>query len=363
MYINYFSISISIGLVISFILFYKFPLLKKEIIKNNNRKISVVIPIRNEEKNIENLLNDLKKQTLNVYEIICVDDDSSDNSANIIKNYDVKYLFIKKLKAGWRGKPLACQKGAELASGDILIFLDADVRLKESAIESLISAYDRKKTPISVQPYHNVSNFYEYFSYFFNLIQICATSLSLYNNQSYTGFYGPVFLVERKMFLDNGGYSNVKANVLEDLHLAKFYKKINIDVDLLMGGNIISFTMYPNGFKQLLEGWSKNFSQVCASVNLKLFLMVFCWIGYLYSLPIEIVKALIFNNYYGLNFLISIYIITVIKLRKDTKKLGSFPFYISLFYPVFLFGFIIIFLLSIIKTYVLKNTTWKGRRL
>lgn len=187
--------------------------------------------------------------------------------------------------------------------------------------------------------------------------------MSVYNRTSYNGFYGPVFLIDKKLFLKNGGYEKVRNNVLEDLHLAKYYKSKDIDIELMMGSDEIQFTMYPNGFFQLLEGWSKNFSQACASVDVKLFFMVFLWIGYLISIPIEISKAIVFNNYYGLHFLIAIYVLSVLKLRKDTKKIGSFPLIISILYPFFLLGFVLIFFISIIKTYIFKNTTWKGRRM
>ncbi len=356
-------IAIIIGFIVSFFLFSKFPLLNKNSCKKKDYKISIIIPSRNEENNIDNILNDLEKQTYNIHEIICVDDNSQDNTADVIKKHNVKYLLVDNLKDDWKGKPWACQNGANIASGDILLFIDSDVRFSSTAVESLVSKYEKSNNPLSVQPYHVVNKFYEYFSYFFNLIQICATSLSIYKQEKYVGFYGPVFMIDKKLFLDNGGYEPVKDRVVEDLHLGKYYNSLSINVDLELGGDEIKFKMYPKGFFQLLEGWSKNFSQASVSIDLKLFLMVFFWVSYLSALPIEIRNSIVLNNYFSLIVEIIIYIITVIKLRKDTRKIGSFPFVISLLFPFYLVAFVVIFFYSLFKTYFFKSTTWKGRKL
>ena len=94
------------------------------------KKISIIVPVYNEEKTIKDVLNKviyvkipLKK------EIICIDDGSTDNSANIIKevitnnkNSDIKYIFKKN-----QGKGSAIKKGFEIATGDIILIQDADL--------------------------------------------------------------------------------------------------------------------------------------------------------------------------------------------------------------------------------------------
>ncbi|MGD1817775.1 MAG: glycosyltransferase [Pleomorphochaeta sp.] len=359
MHYNYFII---IGFIISFFLFYKFPILPR-----NNKKlkynISIVIPARNEENNIDNLLCDLKNQDCIINEILCVDDNSTDKTSEIIKKHNVKYIFIDEVKKGWRGKNWACQIGGQNATGDLLIFIDADVRLDKNAISSLVSAYDKNRNPISVQPYHIVKKQYEMFSFFFNLIQICSTSLSIFRAKKTVGFYGPVFLVQKDMFLKLGGYEGVKDKVVEDLHLGKLYKNNNIDIELFLGGDLIKFRMYPKGIAQLIEGWSKNFSQASFAIDLKLFLMIFFWVGYLGSLPIEMGIALSLKS---TSFLIGsfiLYIITVIKLNNDIKKIGSYPIYVSILFPFYLLIFFLIFVYSLFSTFLFRNTTWKGRKL
>lgn len=365
MLFNYFSLIL--GFIFFYYLFYKFPLLEdeKEVLDESlsNYSISIIIPARNEQSNLPNILEDLKKQDYKIHEIICVDDDSTDSTAEIIKKSGSKYLNIHSLPEGWKGKTWACQNGAKIATGDILLFIDADVRFSSSAVKSLINHFEKNGNPISVQPYHKVEKKHEFFSLFFNLIQICATSLSIYKSKKHIGFYGPVLLIPRKLFLDNGGYEVVKDSVIEDFSLGKYYNKLNIIIDLILGGNQIKFKMYPNSFNEVLEGWSKNFSSGSISISLKLFVLIFFWIVYLTVLPFEIVRSFTLKNYILSLITITIYLLTVLKIHKSADKIGSYPLFVCIIYPLYLLVFHLIFFYSLLGTYVFKTTKWKGRKM
>lgn len=71
------------GLKIGFILFYRYPILSGENIQAEPEKVSVIIPVRNEEENLVLLLEDLKNQDLPLFEVICVDDHSEDGTAEV----------------------------------------------------------------------------------------------------------------------------------------------------------------------------------------------------------------------------------------------------------------------------------------
>lgn len=92
---NYYTIII--GIMISLIVFFKLPKLKKAN-TDTHLKISVIIPARNEEDNLPAILGDLKKQSYNIHEIICVDDNSTDATAQIIQEYDAKYIKLEGLQ-------------------------------------------------------------------------------------------------------------------------------------------------------------------------------------------------------------------------------------------------------------------------
>ena len=232
---NYYTIII--GMICGILIFFKLPHLPKASGINNKRKlkISIIIPARNEEINLPNILMDLNNQTVKVHEIICVDDSSEDKTPEIIKEYGATEITVSKLPSGWKDKTWACQNVAKAAKGDTPLFLDADVRLSNTAIESLISIYNDKQNPISVQPYHKMKKQYEYLSLFFNLIEVCSTGMCLIRKKNTYGFFGPVFMVSKELFDLHGGYEIVKNHVIEDFSLGNYYSKKGIKIELFTG--------------------------------------------------------------------------------------------------------------------------------
>lgn len=103
--------------------------------------ISVIIPTYNSSKTINLCLESIKNQTIFPYEIIVVDDDSSDDTLKLIKDYDLKILR-NDLN---RGPAYARNKGAKNATGDILFFIDSDIVIPKDAIEKIIEIF--YKTP------------------------------------------------------------------------------------------------------------------------------------------------------------------------------------------------------------------------
>jgi 4,4'-diaponeurosporenoate glycosyltransferase len=169
-----------IGFMAAAVLFYRIPKLPEaEAPAQSTPAVSIVIPARNEEKNLDLLLRDLTLQTLRPLEIICVDDASEDRTAEVARAYGVRVLSVKDKPEDWTGKTWACQQGAEAAGGNLLLFLDADVRLGRRGLEKLMSARRKSGGTISVQPYHRTEKNYEQLSLVFNLVQIAANGTAL----------------------------------------------------------------------------------------------------------------------------------------------------------------------------------------
>lgn len=170
-------ISLVVGLVISFILFRHFPGLSAGYDVKSDSFLSVIIPARNEEKNLPLLLADLKDQVGVSYEVICVDDGSSDRTRAIAEGFGVQVISVTDKPADWLGKSWACQKGAQAAKGKLFLFVDADVRLGPDALKCLLGTYGEKDQPLSVLPYHRMEKAYEQLSLFFNLTQVSSNGL------------------------------------------------------------------------------------------------------------------------------------------------------------------------------------------
>jgi 4,4'-diaponeurosporenoate glycosyltransferase len=357
--------TIIIGLIFGILLFYKLPKLKKNEIGGIKEKIliSVIIPARNEQDHLPQILSDLSNQTYDIHEIICVDDNSEDNTLKIIGDFDVKCVQLKSLPYGWKGKTWASQNGAEASTGDVLLFIDADVRLRTDAVEVLANRYIDKKTPISIKQYHTVKKQHEFFSLIFNMIEICSTLMSFIGNSRKLGFYGPLLLIPKKLFNEHGGYNVVKNNVAEDLSLGQFYNKNGIEMDLLLGGDFISFCMYPKSIFQVIEGWAKNFSSASLSLKTWLLIAIIMWIAFLVALPLEMIRSIVAESDLQIVIYSSIYLINVLLIYRVVKEMGSYPFYVCVLYPLYLMMFIIVYIYSMISTFILKSTTWKGRKL
>jgi 4,4'-diaponeurosporenoate glycosyltransferase len=350
-----------IGLAVTPILFSHIPKLTRLNKKTQvYPSVSVIIPARNEERNLPLLLKDLSKQTQPPLEIIGVDDASEDGTAQIISSSGSRLISLKEKPEGWTGKTWACQKGAEAVRGDLLLFLDADVRLKEDGIQKLLQAFLEKGSAISVLPFHETQKFYEQFSMIFNLVQIAANGTAL-PAPANVGLFGPVILISHSDYEKAGGHEGVRSSIAEDMALGSQLKKAGIPYRVFVGDDEIAFRMYEGGFSNLLQGWVKNMATGAAKTPFLLFLMAFFWISSMTSVPLQIVKMGISENLSWLIIYSSLYCVWVLILSTLTRRIGRFPFWSSVFYPIFLLVFLGVFVVSLFKKIFGIKVTWKGR--
>lgn len=352
-----------VGYILTFLLFAKHRSLASSTRHSSSLKISVIIPARNEEKNLPLLLGDLQLQTIPIHEIICVDDSSTDGTATVAHAFSVRLITVDDKPDGWTGKSYACQLGADSAAGDVYLFLDADVRLKPNALSALIAAYEKGNTVLSVQPYHSAGRFYEQLSMFFNLIQIAATGLALPFKVKNGGLFGPVIMISRDDYRAVGGHATVKTSVTEDLALGNALQQQGIPFELRHGGGLISFRMYAHGFHSLLQGWSKNFATGALKTPLLLMLAVILWVTGCLSVPYHLVSLLFSPPSVYLWIYCALYLLWLPALWHITRPIGSFSVLSILFYPIALLVFIGVFAVSLFKKLFGLNVTWKNRKI
>jgi len=323
---------------------------------NKNFKVSIIIPARNEEKNLPKLLKTLSKQTYPLHEIIVVNDNSTDGTAKIARSFkNVKLVNLnKEPPEGWLGKPWACWNGFKNSSGDLLVFIDADVELSKDAIESLVSMYDKHKGLISIWPYQRFETRYEHFNYFFNIGAVSSTTiLKIFGKSKPIGAFGPIVATSREDYIKTGGHSSVNSEIVEDLKLGKIYMENGISVNNFLGNFLIKFRMYPNGFKELFEGITKNMASGLNRSNFtNTFLILIWYLGILYSFPIKLTTFNILN-----------YLSYVVQFRYLTKKTGDYDLFDALIYPIYFMFFIFSLLISVYKTIFLHKVSWKGREI
>lgn len=125
--------------------------------------LSIIIPVYNVELYLKECIDSVIKQDIENYEIICINDGSTDESFRILKNYSEKYNFIKVLNQKNKGLSETRNVGLFKASGEFIIFLDSDDFIKENSLKDLIKIIKENKLEVLAYNYINYYNKKKYF--------------------------------------------------------------------------------------------------------------------------------------------------------------------------------------------------------
>ncbi|MCM3781680.1 glycosyltransferase [Neobacillus mesonae] len=324
---------------------------REERSRSNGRKrlsVSVIIPARNEEQNIGKLLKSLKAQKVPPDEIIVVDDDSTDRTAEIARDRGAAVISPGKLPEGWAGKCHACWRGAAAAKGDLFIFIDADTYVKKNGLETLVESYDTGM--MAVQPYHDTWCLYERLSAVFNII----VAVSAGSGKNGAGAYGPCIVTSKAAYEEVGGHEKVRGEVLDHHALGLQYVNKGYPVANYLGKEAVHFRMYPGGIVELFEGWIKSMASGAAATRYsKLVTVVMFLIGActaFTSWDLGLLSVICYGMYAGMMAVL-------------LSKVGKFGAMTAILYPIPLLTFLCVFIVSLVKTFVSKQVRWKGREL
>jgi 4,4'-diaponeurosporenoate glycosyltransferase len=307
--------------------------------------VSVVIPARNEEHNLPTLLRSLASQPVKSHQILVVDDGSTDRTAEIAQRLGAEVIPSLPLPDDWRGKPWACHQGAQAATGDLLMFLDADSWFESDGFARILSGY--KGGAFSVGPYHAVRKPYEDLSLFFNFNMTVGTVPR--------GLFGQMLLVDRDSYLRVDGHETVKGRILENFWLAGQFRALGIPVRSVTGRGTFSFRMYPNGLVELIEGWTKGFAAGAGQTQRGTLSLIVAWMIGLMSAPLGWLVTQDWLCWGGT------YILCAAQVVWLSSKVGAFRWYSALLYPLPLIFFFAVFAWSIARSG--KQVSWKGRKI
>jgi 4,4'-diaponeurosporenoate glycosyltransferase len=311
----------------------------------SGEQLSIIIPARNEEHNIPTLLRSIAAQSVRPREIIVVDDGSTDRTAALARQLGATVMASQPLPDGWRGKTWACHQGAQAATGGLLLFLDADTWFEPGGLGRVLSGYPGGA--FSVGPYHAVRKPYENLSLFFNLNMNVGTVPR--------GLFGQMLLVERESYQRVGGHESVKGRILENFRLAERFRAAGIPVRSEGGRSVFSFRMYPNGLRELVEGWTRGFASGAGQTPWGTLLMVVAWMIGLMLAPLG---WLVTGD--GLRWG-AVYLLCAAQVGWMGRWVGAFRWYTPLLYPVPLLFFFVVFARSTTRSG--KAVTWKGREI
>lgn len=328
----------------------------------DTQRVSIIIPARNEARRIPILLESLQAQTSQPYEVIVVDDHSSDQTAVLATAAGCQVVQSAALPENWLGKNWACWQGAQVASGELLVFLDADTRLAPNGLEKLVACWSREKGLLTVQPDHITRQAYEQLSAFFNIVLLAGSNVFTALGERFPagGGFGPCIVCSRHDYLAAGGHAQVRTNILESIPLVRNFQKAGIAVHGRLGRGAVAFRMYPDGIGQLIEGWSKGFGSGAVMIRPTMTLLISLWITGYFSATVFIVRALSVGDYLQAGL---VYVLFVGQFAWILYRIGHWQAWIIFLYPLPLIFFAVVMGWSIVKTFVFRRVTWHGRKI
>jgi chlorobactene glucosyltransferase len=240
---------------------------KSRVSEQLNKKLSVLIPARNEAHNLEALLMSLTLQDDLNFEVIVLDDHSSDDSLEIIRRFALRDSRIMALRGqglpeGWLGKNYACHQLSNAASGDVLIFTDADTVWSPDGVCLIRGAFERTRAdalsawpeqicldPLSrlIQPLQQWS-LLTFLPMWF--VPWRAFPLAVAAN-------GQLIAFKKEMYEQVGGHARVQNSVIEDMSLARLVKRNGGRFALLNAAGVVRTRMYQS-VAETWAGYAKN---------------------------------------------------------------------------------------------------------
>jgi len=225
-------------------------------------QVSVIIPARNEEANLGTCLESLVSQTGVPFEIIVVNDHSTDRTREIAASFpNVRVIEAGPLPSGWTGKNNAVATGAREARGQWLLFTDADtVHLSGSLQRALTEATEHHADMLSYSPEQIAGTFWEMAVLpvvFAELARQYPPSKVSDPSSPEAAANGQFILIGRDAYDAIGGHAVVANEILEDVALARRAKASGRKLRFRYAADAVRTRMYRN-FHQLREGWTKN---------------------------------------------------------------------------------------------------------
>lgn len=224
--------------------------------------VSVIIPARNEADCLGQCLASLVNQSAVVFEILVVDDHSTDRTGEIARSFPgVQVLEAVPLPSGWTGKSNALHCGVQLARGSWLLFTDADTTHKPGSLtRALAEAQERGADFLSYSPQQEVRSLLEKAVMPLIFAELATTYRPAEVSDpksAAAAANGQYILVARRAYEAAGGHAAVAGVILEDVALARRVKESGGRIFFRYGGDQVSTRMYRTPI-QLIEGWTKN---------------------------------------------------------------------------------------------------------
>ncbi len=331
----------------------------------NDPLVSVIVPARNEEASLKTCLDSLLAQENVTFEIIVVDDHSTDRTREIASSFlqnKIRTIEAGPLPVGWTGKNNAVTAGAKIARGQWLLFTDADtIHLPGSLARSIAEATRRHATMLSCSPQQIVSSFCEKAVMPVIFAELAATfrpSEVSNPNSPVAAANGQYILITREAYDAVGGHAAIAASLLEDVALARAVKKSGRRIFFRFAADAVRTRMYRT-FSQLRDGWTKNLALLFPSPVRLAVLRVIEFVLIVASFAIAVMSVFRGHVRPGVVAAILTVMLYTSLLRRIRRAHFSWDANLLAIFGLPLFSYL---LLRSARAHAKGNVNWKGRK-
>lgn len=332
--------------------------------------VSVLIPARNEEDIIEDCIRSLCNQSYSNYEIIVLNDHSTDRTGEILERLSEEFSQLKVIQGGilpshWIGKPHACHQLAMQSKGEYILFTDADTIHDSHSIASMIHFTIKNDIDmLSAVPKQQLHLFWEHvavpFIHTLYLTYLPHDLIMKNPNPQFAAANGQALLFKRESYQAIGGHTAVANSIAEDIDLAIRMKTFGKKLCHASAGEIIACRMYRTS-QDVFTGFSKNaFATMHFDIYKLLFFVTHLFITYAFPF-ITLLFGIILHNplisiFSGLSILLGM------SLRSIIALYFGYPLWHAFLHALTASSFIVFAINSALWCLRKDGTEWKGRR-
>ena len=345
-------------------------------LKNTFPRVSIILPARNEERYIRRCIDSLIKQDYLDFEIVLVNDESSDKTLEIMNEYqnsypDIKVLSVNRPNDDWIGKNWACYQGYLKSNGNLLLFTDADSYHSENTMSLAvqnINHYDLDA--ITIMPRLLSYDFFTKVTLplLTTFMHTKFSPLKVNNEKSKLGyFFGSYFIIKRDTYEKVGTHESVKHEIIEDGALGKKVKEGNFKLRMVRGERYVQ-AIWARNSSELSKAMDRLLIPMFKENRLKstllsialFFLMIFPFI----MIPLSLTLSILHPN--QLNFVILLFatMILFILMLTNLIQISYTLFFNKLYSLGFIIGALIIvsrFLVRIVISNRKSVVNWRDR--
>ncbi|MDX1950632.1 MAG: glycosyltransferase family 2 protein [Verrucomicrobiota bacterium] len=351
------------GLFLLNLLVYR-PLPKKG---RSDQAMSILIPARNEEKNIRQTLESVLQNPGAEFEIIVLDDSSSDGTAEIVREFAAKDSRVRletapPLPAGWCGKQYACHVLAKMARNPWLVFMDADVRLNRDALARMSAFMEQSGADLaSGVPRQELGTVSE--KLLLPLIHFILLGFLSMHAMRHTRWVsmsagcGQLFIARRAAYEACGGHAKLRDSLHDGIKLPRVFRQAGFFTDLFDATDIATCRMYQTD-AETWRGLGKNAVEGLAAPGVILPMSMLLVTGQVLPFVLLAIPEQLSQTGFILTLLATF---AALFPRWVAARLFQQPFSITFLHPVAILALLTIQWHALARHLLGKPSEWKGR--